>query len=123
MGIAVGPSSEYRPMRRWTRYKIDVPIRVIAEKDSKSAIVNGRGRDIGDGGMMVFAGIEVRVNDIIEVEFTPPFGEPLRVTGRVRNRHGYYYGVEFVRDSNDDKQRSARLREVLRSMVGAVEQK
>lgn len=110
-------------MRRWTRYKIDVPIRVIAEKDSKSAIVNGRGRDIGDGGMMVFAGIEVRVNDIIEVEFTPPFGEPLRVTGRVRNRHGYYYGVEFVRDSNDDKQRSARLREVLRSMVGAVEQK
>lgn len=113
--VALGTAPSYPKMRRWPRYNLDVPIRVIASVPSKVKIVSGRGRDISEGGMMVFAGIELRVDDIVEIEFTPPFGGPLRVAASIRNRNGYYYGLEFLRDSPQDLKMAARLGEVLRS--------
>ncbi|MBV8207399.1 MAG: PilZ domain-containing protein [Acidobacteria bacterium] len=106
-------------MRRWTRYDLDVPIRVIAKMPAKVKIVSGRGRDISEGGMLVFAGIELRVDEIVEVEFTPPFGGPLRVSASVRNRSGYYYGLEFLCDTEESRTAAKRLGQVLRSAAAA----
>ena len=58
--------------RRWTRHKLDVPIRVIVHLEDKSRVISGRGKEISEGGMAVFAGVELHVGDKIEIEFTPP---------------------------------------------------
>src|SRR5947209_19612390 len=116
--FAVAAAPSHRQARRWPRYKLDVPIRVIAAKPGKTVIVAGRGRDISEGGMLVFAGLELRVDDHAEVEFTPPFGDPLRVSAVVRNRRGYYYGLAFLHDTKEDVSKAAKLGEILKSSSG-----
>ncbi len=116
LGTITQPAQPFRNTRRWQRYKLDVPIRLIATCGEKDRVVAGRGRDISVGGVQVFAGIELRVGDLIQVEFTPPYGEPLRVAGHVRNRNGYYYGVEFLRGTARETADADRLREILQSL-------
>jgi len=53
------PQTGYPTMRRWPRYKVDVPVRVITQGASKVAIVTGRGSELNLGGMTVFAGTEL----------------------------------------------------------------
>ena len=60
-----------------------------------------------------------RVAESIDVEFTPAFADPIRVAAIVRNRNGFYYGVEFLRGNAGDVERVTRLEEVLRGMSGA----
>ena len=95
MGIQVIlPQESYETIRRWPRYKIDVPVRLIAQRPTKVAIAHGRGKELNRSGMAVFAGIEVSLDEQVAVEFTPPYaGQPIRVRGFIRNRSGYTYGI------------------------------
>ena len=111
----VGEQPAFRAARRWVRHKLDVPIRVIVHLEEKSRVITGRGREISEGGMAVFAGVELRPGDQIEVEFTPPYGGPIRVQGIVRNRNGYSYGVEFFAESAEQGAQQERLRAALKS--------
>src|SRR5690242_8428354 len=106
--------------RRWERSGIDVPIRLIFWNSLHTAkIVEARGRDMSEGGMAVFAGVELRIGDIIELEFTPAYsGQPLRVKAEVRNRRGYSYGIEYLNDTTTEQTQAARLRELLISASG-----
>lgn len=122
MGIQVTlPQQGYATLRRWPRYKIDVPVRLIAQRPTKVVIAHGRGRNLGRGGMAAFAGIEVSVDEQVEVEFTPPYaGQPIRVRGFVRNRNGYTYGIEFIADNDVDYQNVGQLEVILKAMGGLV---
>jgi hypothetical protein len=65
------------------------------------------------------AGVELGVGEEVEIEFTLPYsGEPIRVSGAVRNRIGYRYGCEFIPDGQAEQNDVARLREVLRTYAG-----
>jgi hypothetical protein len=44
------PRQGYEVLRRWPRYKIDVPVRLIALRPTKLVIVSGRGTQLGCGG-------------------------------------------------------------------------
>jgi hypothetical protein len=67
--------------------------------------------------MAVFAGVELKVDEQVAVEFTPPYsGQPIRVRCVVRNRHGYTYGVSFLLEDDDDERRVEEIRFVLRGM-------
>ena len=114
------PSVGFARKRRWERNGIDVPIRLIFWNSLHTAkIVEARGRDMSEGGMAVFAGVELRIGDIVEVEFTPAYsGQPLRVKAEVRNRRGYSYGIEFLTDTTTEQDQAARLRELLISDSG-----
>ncbi len=104
------PQQEYDTLRRWPRHNIDLPICVIAEKSNKIIFVQGRGRELNNGGMALFAGVELDLQEQIAVEFTPPYaGEPIRVMGIVRNRQAYTYGVEFIPDSRADRKKMCQL--------------
>ena len=118
--ISAQHSAGYSRKRRWQRSKIDVPIRLIFWNSLHTAkIVDARGRDMSEGGMAVFAGVELRIGDIIEIEFTPAYsGQPLRVKAEVRNRRGYSYGIEFLSDTNAEQSQAAKLRELLSSGTG-----
>ncbi len=107
----------YRTMRRWPRSKIRVPVTLIVRKADKTVFVQARGQDLNEGGIAVFAGTELRIGEIVEISFTPPYqGQPLIARTIIRNRRGYTYGMEFLAQSKDDAAQVERIREVLRAM-------
>ena len=86
--------------RRYRRYKLDVPVRVIVHSDEKTRIIHGRGNELNEGGLAVNAGVELELGDEIEVEFTPAYtGQPLRARASVKNRNGYRYGLQFLTET------------------------
>jgi hypothetical protein len=113
--------SQHSPERRWQRHKLDLPIRLILQRDGKTSIVSARGSEVSEGGLLVFAGAELKTGDEIAVEFTPPFSsEPIRVRGTVRNRAGYKYGVEFIFQTSAEKALTERFRTMLRLATSSV---
>jgi PilZ domain-containing protein len=109
-------------MRRWRRYSVNVPIRVIIQRAMKSTIVQGRGSALSEGGMAIFAGAELKPGEHIAVEFTPPYSAPpIRVEARVCNRRGYDYGLEFLDRESEQREEVATFRNHLASLVGVVE--
>ncbi len=63
--------------------------------------------------MSLTAGVELRLGDETEIEFTPPYsGAPIRIRGVVRNRSGYRYGMEFVAGDDQELQSVQRLKAV-----------
>jgi len=112
----VMPQTGYQRMRRWPRYRINVPVRVVVQRPDKTVIVTGRGTELNEGGMALFAGVELKIGQRVEIEFTPPYGEPLRVRSTIRNRNGYNYGTEFLALNREDKQQTEHIRQVLQAM-------
>lgn len=85
-----------REQRRNARYQVDVRTRVFVTKNGIKKAIHGRGNDISETGMAVFAPQELLLEERIEVEFTLPYSrQPLLIGAVVRNRNGYRYGVEF----------------------------
>jgi PilZ domain len=121
MGTQIGHQSthSFAAERRWPRFKLDVPVRVVIQRDSKTLIVHGRGNEVSEGGLAIFVGMEAKLTERLWVEFTPPYSsEPLRVPAVVRNRTGYRYGVEFDAENLEEQEKVARLRELLRFASG-----
>jgi len=115
-----GPES-YSRLRRWPRYKLDIPIRVIATKEGKVELVQGRGNELNQGGLTVFAGIELAIGEEISVEYTPAYsGTPIRARAVVRDRKGYRYGVELLIETDDDFENAGRIRAVLQGYGGPI---
>ena len=115
------PQEGYETPRRWQRYKVDVPIRLIAQRPTKVSIVQGRGRELNRGGMAIFAGAELSNDEQVAVEFTPPYsGQPIRVRGFVRNRSGYTYGIEFITENDADYKNVGQLEAILQTFGTAV---
>ncbi len=108
--------------RRWTRFHLEVPVRLVVHRPAYASSVTGRGTELNEGGMCIFAGIELRLGDQVAVEFTPPYGEaPLRLWAVVRNRAGYYYGLEFLAENEGERAQVENFRSVLRGSTGQHE--
>jgi len=111
------PQPGYAKVRRWPRYRINVPVRVVVQRPDKTVIVSGRGMELNEGGIALFAGVELKLGQRVEIEFTPPYdGQPLRVRGVIRNRNGYNYGSEFLLLDREDKIQAEQIRHVLQAM-------
>ena len=111
------PQQGYAKMRRWPRYRINVPVRLVVQRPDKTVIVSGRGMELNEGGLALFAGVELKLDQRVEVEFTPPYdGQPVRARGAVRDRNGYNYGIEFLLLNGEDKEQALQIRQVLQAM-------
>lgn len=109
--------------RQWQRYRLNLPVRMIVSRDGITRILEGRAQDMSQGGLLVFAGVELKTGDGIFVEFTAPYsGEPLRAPGIVRHRRGYNYGIEFLDETIPEREQTERFRKVLRLAAGNPEQ-
>src|ERR1700736_779660 len=107
----------HNPPRCWRRHRLDVPLRVIIHTPDKTIIREGRGCELGGGGMSFAAGVELKTGDQVEIEFTPAYsGRPIRVRAVARNGNGYIYGAEFVASSDQERQEIASLRENLQTL-------
>jgi len=105
--------------RRWQRFRLSIPIRLIVNREDSTRITEGRVQDVSEGGMLIFAGIELRAGDKLSVEFTLPYSStPVRAPGTVRHRHGYNYGVEFLSETSADQEQTAKFRNLLQLAAG-----
>ena len=117
--LAGKSAPERAVFRRWQRYRLNLPIRIIFSRDGTTKIMSGRGNDMSEGGVLVFAGLELKTGDEVALEFTPPFSAgPVRARGVVRHRRGYNYGIEFVGESKADQEQTEKFRSLLRLAAG-----
>jgi len=117
--VGIRSTQERAVFRRWQRYRLNIPIRLIYTHEGTSKIVSGRGNDMSEGGVLVFAGLELKAGDAVAIEFTPPFSAgPVRAKCIVRHRRGYSYGIEFVQETDADKELTERFRGLLRLAAG-----
>lgn len=113
------PAQERAIFRRWQRYRLNLPIRLIVTREDSTRISDGRANDISEGGMLIFAGLELRSEDKVLIEFTPPYSSsPLRAPGVIRHRRGYNYGVEFSAETRNDEEDTEKLRSMMRLAAG-----
>ena len=80
--------------RRWDRLPVDMPVRVVTSKGFSTTVVEGRGTELSEGGMVLYAGILLNPGDLLEVEFDMPM--PSRLPAIVRSRNGFFFGLEFI---------------------------
>ncbi|MGZ4787940.1 MAG: PilZ domain-containing protein [Terriglobales bacterium] len=107
--------------RRYRRYRLDVPVRVIVHSEEKTRIIHGRGHELNEGGLAVNAGVELEVADEVEVEFTPAYtGQPLRARAVVKNRNGYRYGLAFLTETAVDCERVEDIRIALQGVGQSI---
>jgi hypothetical protein len=80
--------------RRWPRVPVDMPVRVLTSKGFSTTVVEGRGTELSEGGMVLYAGILLNPGDLLEIEFDTPIHS--RMTAIVRTRTGFCFGLEFI---------------------------
>jgi hypothetical protein len=110
--------------RRWQRYHFDVPIRLVTSNLQHIRVAEGRGTELNEGGLGLYAGIELEVGDPLEVELTVPFYSlSLKLHGVVRNRpgNGYYYGIQFVDTDARQKGEIALFAKMLQTAAGSFD--
>ena len=104
--------------RRWHRYQFTVPVRVRIEKARDATLINTHGSQMNNGGLAVYADIELPVGEEAEIEFTDYH---LTVRGGVRNRAGDLYGMEFLETSATERHQLSLLRQILRIKEGRLD--
>ncbi len=83
--------------RRRKRQLLNTSVRVFTE----SADLDAFGINLSDVGMCLFTMANLPTGSQIQVEFLPPRStELVRVSGIVRHRALYLYGVDFLVDSD-----------------------
>jgi PilZ domain len=96
--------------RRWERRPVDFPIRVVADDMTGAGVIAARGIKMSEGGICLFALANLAIGAQIDVELVDShYVTPVRVSGIVRNRVVYLYGVEFLIDQQEDRRQIARL--------------
>lgn len=97
-------SSEDATVRRWPRYHVDVRVAATFRNGGKNVTQNGWGTDISRGGMAIYLACDLVLGEEIELELVLPYSaSPIRVTGAVRNRDGFKYGIEFMLITEDQQ--------------------
>ncbi len=80
--------------RRWQRYPQELRVCILPCSRLPAIAVTGRGTGLSQGGMALHAGVDMQLDDLVEIDFLTP--HPLKVMATVRNRSGRYFGLEFL---------------------------
>jgi hypothetical protein len=106
MGSMAGHEAFSQNTRRWPRFQVKLPVRIVAINGILTTPVVGRGGEISRAGMALRAPIALNPGDSMQLQF--PTTNPSRVTAVVRNRVGDQLGLEFLTQlPPDDQVRSA----------------
>jgi hypothetical protein len=84
--------------RRWTRYKIDVRLKVVFSAEGKEASAFGRANSLSRGGMGAYIPCSIPVGTKVSLEMTFPYSSlETRLEAIIRSCEGFRYGLEFTR--------------------------
>ncbi len=92
--VMMDAMSDATNKRRWDRMPVDMSVRVITSKGLSTTVVEGRGTEMSQGGMVLYAGILLNPGDLLEIEFDSPVHS--RIPAIVRSRNGFCFGLEFI---------------------------
>jgi len=87
-------TSSHANTRRWRRFSVDLPVRVLPCSRLPAVAMTGRGTELSQNGMALYAEGNMELDDLLEVEFLVP--NPLKVLAAVRSRSGYRFGLKFM---------------------------
>ena len=103
-------------VRRWRRFRFDVPVRVVLRRNARDLEFAGRGTGMNEGGIALDLEAPLQVGNLVQVEFRPPYaGLPVYVRGAVRHATGNHYGVEFLAADDGEQQEVGLFRRMLRA--------
>ena len=111
--------------RRWPRYYFDLHATVAKEMadGKRSAALDARGTAVNQGGMAITADIELKIGDMVQIEFTPPScGLAIKVRGVIRHGSEHYYGVQFISVDGEDQRELILLHDFLAHAAGRLGQ-
>lgn len=91
--------------RRWSRHPVELPVRVFPRGGDSKLTVQGRGIEMSEGGMTLYAGVPLKPGDLMDLEFEMPGGT--RVSAIVRSRTGFCFGLEFLTPLGAEKAKPA----------------
>jgi hypothetical protein len=80
--------------RRWPRHPVELAVLVVPRGGDSKLAIPGRGIEISEGGMTLYAGLPLKPGDFMDLEFQTP--GRTRISAIVRNRTGYCFGLEFL---------------------------
>jgi PilZ domain len=103
-------------VRRWRRFRFDVPVRVVLRRNARELEFAARGTGMNEGGIALDLEAPLQVGNLVQVEFRPPYaGLPVYVRGAVRHAAGNRYGVEFLATDDAEQQEVGLFRRMLRA--------
>jgi hypothetical protein len=82
--------------RRHPRFKFETDIRVYARD---CAVIRGDTVDISQSGISALLLVEVRVGEVVRLEFSVPSGD-VEILAVVRQRNAFRYGFQFLESSS-----------------------
>ncbi|HZD94056.1 MAG TPA: PilZ domain-containing protein [Candidatus Sulfotelmatobacter sp.] len=89
-------------LRRWTRYKIDVRLKVLFPEEGKQATAFGRANSLSRGGLGAYIPYSIPVGTTVNLELTFPYSSTeTRLEAIIRTCEGFRYGLEFTRVPGD----------------------
>jgi hypothetical protein len=91
--------------RRWSRHPVELPVLVFPRGGDSKLTVQGRGIEMSEGGMTLYAGVPLKPGDLMELEFQTP--GRTRIAAVVRNRTGFCFGLEFLTPLGTENPRPA----------------
>ena len=85
--------------RRHPRYKLEVAISIYARNRS---VIRGYTVDISESGISAMLRDDVRLGEVVRLEFTLPVGE-VEILALARQRNAFRFGFEFLEDTAAQK--------------------
>jgi PilZ domain len=90
----------WKTPRAFPRFLLDIRL-VIRTKE----ILNGRTKDVGEGGLGATIPATIEKSEIVELEFQlPATAEPLRLKAEVRYCQGFQYGFRFLHPTEHQRE-------------------
>jgi hypothetical protein len=89
---SAGGDRDTLDLRQHPRFKIEVDVRITSKTCGR---LKGHTVDVSESGISAMLTIEVPIGEVVELEFTLPFG-PVRIYALVRQRNAFRYGFQFV---------------------------
>ncbi len=117
---AGGTTAQLPPTRRWERHKLHLGVFLRVSWPEGNKTIQAWGCQLNEGGMSVFVGAELGVGEKVEVELTPPYANtPMKLNAAIRNRNGYYYGLEFTATNPSEQSGIKLLGLVVQALMSA----
>jgi hypothetical protein len=100
--------------RRWPRYQVNLPVRMLVRKPGLFRMVHVRGQELNAGGMAVYAIVELGIGDQVQLEFLLVRSrQPISLKATVRNRVDHHYGLEFLATNPAEEKGVTALRRMI----------
>jgi len=110
--------SEATVVRRWRRYPVNTPIRMIYVRDGERTSSFGSTCDISEGGVAVDTRVSLELGEQVHLEFALPYSEHVyRIPAMVRSRRRTGYSLEFLSISRAERQALTKECRLLQMMI------